>query len=144
MSFALDRRILHLMLPHRHHAPLRAPDLDQIFHALADPTRRSMVERLTTGPVSVSDLAAPHPMSLSAIAQHVQLLQDAGLVRSTKVGRVRIVELSADALDTAERWFSAHRARWGRRFDRLGLLLAEEPARPPSTQATRAKRRKKP
>jgi DNA-binding transcriptional ArsR family regulator len=99
--------------------------LDQVFHSLADPTRRAMVERLGAGPASVSELAAPFSVSLSAIGQHVQLLEASGLVRTAKVGRVRTVELVPDTLVAAERWFERHRQRWERRLDRLGALLAE-------------------
>lgn len=105
------------MLQHR--------SLDQIFHALADPTRRAIVERLAGGPASVSQLAEPFAVSLSAIGQHVHLLESSGLVRTSKVGRVRSVELVPDALVTAERWLARHREQWERRFDRLGELLAE-------------------
>jgi DNA-binding transcriptional ArsR family regulator len=105
---------------------LNHPSLDQIFHALADPTRRAIVERLTAGPASVSELAAPFAVTLSAIGQHLQLLESSGLVRSKKIGRVRTVELSSEALAAAERWFVRHRERWERRFDRLGALLAED------------------
>ena len=84
-----------------------------------------MVERLVGGPASVSELAEPFAVSLSAIGQHIQLLETSGLVRTTKAGRVRTVELTPDALAPAERWFASHRARWERRFDRLGEVLAE-------------------
>ena len=97
-----------------------------MFHALADPTRRAMVERLGSGPASVSELAAPFPMTLAAIGQHVQLLEESGLVRTSKVGRVRNVELQRETLAGAEQWFAAHRARWETRFDRLGALLVED------------------
>lgn len=99
--------------------------LDQVFHALADPTRRAMVERLTAGSASVSELAAPFSVSLSAIGQHVHLLGASGLVRTVKTGRVRTVELVPDALVATERWFASHRERWERRLDSLGKLLAE-------------------
>jgi len=104
---------------------LQHPPLDRVFHALADPTRRAIVERLAAGPASVSKLAAPFSVSLSAIGQHVQLLETSGLVRTIKVGRVRTVELLPDALAAAERWFENHRKGWERRFDRLGELLLE-------------------
>lgn len=100
--------------------------LDQVLHALADPTRRAMVERLSSGPTSVSELGEPFEVSLSAIGQHLRVLEASGLVRSRKTGRVRIVELSPDALKAAERWFTSHRQRWERRLDRLGALLAED------------------
>lgn len=99
--------------------------LDQVFHALADPTRRQMVERLGAGPASVSELGAPFSVSLSAIGQHLRVLEASGLVRSRKAGRVRTVELSPEALTRAERWFTSHRRRWERRLDRLGALLEE-------------------
>lgn len=115
---------------------LQQQSLDQVFHALADPTRRAMVERLIRGPASVSELAAPFPVSLAAIGQHVQLLEARGLVRTAKVGRVRTVELAPDALAAAERWFARHRERWERRFDRLGTLLAEpdDDTKPPRSK----------
>jgi DNA-binding transcriptional ArsR family regulator len=104
---------------------LQYVELDRVFHALADPTRRAMVERLMAGPASVSELAEPFPVSLSAIGQHVHLLEESGLVRSRKAGRTRTVELAPQALQAAERWFAQHRQRWERRLDRLGALLAE-------------------
>ncbi|HZS41578.1 MAG TPA: metalloregulator ArsR/SmtB family transcription factor [Polyangia bacterium] len=109
---------------------LQHASLDRVFHALADPTRRAMVERLIAGPTSVSKLAAPFDVSLSAIGQHVRLLETSGLVRSIKVGRVRTVELVPKTLAAAERWFANHRAIWERRLDRLGALL-EEPDQDP-------------
>lgn len=104
---------------------LQHHSLDRIFHALADPTRRAMVERLTAGPASVSALAEPFAVSLTAIGQHVHLLESCCLVRTKKTGRVRTVELVPGALAAAERWFTSHREQWERRFDRLGELLAE-------------------
>jgi DNA-binding transcriptional ArsR family regulator len=104
---------------------LQHPALDHVFHALGDPTRRAIIERLAAGPRSVSELAAPFPVSLSAIGQHVHFLESSGLVHTVKVGRVRTVELLPDALSAAERWFANHRQRWERRLDRLGELLQE-------------------
>ena len=104
---------------------LQRQSIDQVFHALGDPTRRAIVERLVAGPASVSSLAEPFEVSLSAIGQHVQVLESSGLVRTRKAGRVRTVELVPAALAAAERWFTSHRARWERRFDRLGALLDE-------------------
>src|SRR5688572_14498084 len=103
-----------------------SPQLDQVFQALADPTRRAVVERLARGPASVSELKAPFEMTLSAIGQHLRLLEEAGLVSSHKQGRVRTVELVPERLALAERWFERHRARWSERLDRLGALLFEE------------------
>jgi DNA-binding transcriptional ArsR family regulator len=97
--------------------------IDRVFHALADPTRRAMVERLAAGPLSVTELALPFSLTLSAVGQHVQALEASGLVRSKKRGRVRTVELSQATLSLAEHWFERHRTRWERRLDRLGELL---------------------
>jgi DNA-binding transcriptional ArsR family regulator len=99
--------------------------LDRVFHALADPSRRIMLERLSRGPASVSQLAEPLAMSLAAVVQHVQVLEASGLVRSEKVGRVRTCHIEPDVLQTAEHWISARRTVWARRLDRLGEYLAE-------------------
>ncbi len=103
----------------------RAASLDQVFHALADPTRRAMIERLTRGPASVSELAAPFAMSLPAVVQHLQVLEAAGLVRTEKVGRVRTCRVEPTALRAAEGWLAGQRTTWETRLDRLGELLAE-------------------
>jgi DNA-binding transcriptional ArsR family regulator len=100
--------------------------LDRVFHALSDPSRRSIVDRLTQGPASVSDLAAPLPMSLPGVLQHLQVLEESGLVRSEKVGRVRTCRIEAAALRPAERWINDRRAAWEDRLDRLGAYLAEQ------------------
>src|SRR5690349_443145 len=100
--------------------------LDSLFHALADPARREMVERLTRGPASVSELAKPLAMSLPAVVQHLQVLEGSGLVRSEKVGRVRTCHIEPKALRTAEHWISERRTMWERRLDRLGEILAEQ------------------
>ncbi len=104
--------------------------LDLMFQALADPTRRFMVERLSRGPASVSELAKPLAMSLPAVVQHLQVLQASGLVRSEKVGRVRTCRIEPAALRTAEEWIAARRAVWERRLDRLGEYLAAQPDEP--------------
>ncbi len=104
--------------------------LDLMYHALADRTRRVMVERLSRGPASVSELAGPLAMSLSAVVQHLQVLEASGLVRSEKVGRVRTCRIEPEALSMAERWINERRAAWERRLDRLGELLAEHPQEP--------------
>jgi DNA-binding transcriptional ArsR family regulator len=101
-----------------------------MFHALADPTRRVIVERLTRGPASVSELARPLPMSLPAVVQHLQVLEASGLVASEKVGRVRTCRIETKALRTAEQWITERRTGWERRFDRLGDFLAEHPDEP--------------
>ena len=99
--------------------------LDGAFQALADPSRRSMVARLSRGPASVSELAAPLEMSLPAVAQHLDVLQRSGLVRSEKVGRVRTCRLEPAPLRAVERWIAAHRADLESRLDRLGDVLDE-------------------
>jgi DNA-binding transcriptional ArsR family regulator len=98
-------------------------DLDRVFQALGDPGRRGMVEQLTRGPASVSELARPLAMSLTAVLQHVQVLEASGLVRSEKSGRVRTCRLDSDVLHSAEGWFSARRALWEQRLDNLGDYL---------------------
>lgn len=109
--------------------------LDLAFQALSDPTRRIMIERLSRGPASVSELAQPLDMTLSAVVQHLAVLEASGLVRSRKVGRVRTCRIEPAMLTAAERWIGERRASWERRFDRLGALLAEseEPASPTPT-----------
>jgi len=99
--------------------------LDLAFQALADPTRRAMIERLGAGPVSVSDLARPLAMTLPAVLQHLHVLEAGGLVRSEKVGRVRTCRIEPAALQAAESWISERRTQWMRRLDRLGDYLAE-------------------
>jgi DNA-binding transcriptional ArsR family regulator len=97
--------------------------LDLAFQALSDPARRTMLERLSKGPASVSDLAQPLDMSLPAVMQHLSVLEGAGLVRSQKVGRVRTCEIAPQALDTVERWITERRTEWQHRLDRLGAYL---------------------
>jgi DNA-binding transcriptional ArsR family regulator len=111
----------------------QAPALDLMFHALSDPSRRLMLERLTRGPATVSDLARPFAMSLPAVVQHLQVLEASGLVASEKVGRVRTCRVAPDALRTAERWISERRTTWEQRLDRLGEILVEHPITPSST-----------
>ena len=98
-------------------------DVDRLFHALADPARRAMVERLSRGPAPVSELARPLPMSLPAAMQHLGVLEAAGLVRSTKTGRVRTCAIEPQALGLIEQWISARRTEWERRLDRLDDYL---------------------
>ena len=102
-------------------------DLDRVFQALADPGRRGMMERLSQGPASVSELAGPLDMSLAAVLQHVQVLEASGLVRSQKTGRTRTCSINPAALRSAEQWISARRALWERRLDRLGEFLEASP-----------------
>jgi DNA-binding transcriptional ArsR family regulator len=105
----------------------RLSSVDPLFHALADPTRRSMVERLARGPASVSELAGPLSMSLSAVVQHLAILEASGLVWSEKVGRVRTCSIEPSALSLAEQWIVQRRAEWERRFDRLDTYLVSLP-----------------
>ena len=115
--------------------------LDAVFHALADPTRRAMLARLSVGPATVSELALPFSMSLSAVTQHVKLLEGSGLVTTVKQGRVRTVELSPETLARTEQWLRAHRAHWERRLDRLGALLSEsDPLHDDDTPPTKARK----
>jgi DNA-binding transcriptional ArsR family regulator len=104
--------------------------LDLMFHALADGGRRAMIDRLSRGPASVSELAEPLDMSLSAVVQHLHVLEASGLVRSEKIGRVRTCRIESEALSLAEQWINERRALWQRRLDRLGHILAE-PAQDP-------------
>jgi DNA-binding transcriptional ArsR family regulator len=97
--------------------------VDRVLHALADPSRRLIVERLISAPASVSELARPLPMSLPAVVQHLQVLEDSGLVVSEKVGRVRTCRVEPAALRPVERWVIAQRSTWERRLDRLGQYL---------------------
>ena len=120
-------------------AALHSAALDQVFQALCDPARRGMVDRLCRGPASVSELAKPLSMTLSAVVQHLQVLEASGLVRSQKEGRVRTCHIEAAALQDAERWIASRRSQWENRFDRLGEYLAEQErtAKPP--KKTRAR-----
>jgi DNA-binding transcriptional ArsR family regulator len=100
--------------------------LDRMFHALADPSRRAMVDRLSKGPATVSELAQPFAMTLAAVVQHLKVLEDGGLVHSQKEGRVRTCRLHAGALASAEQWIGKRRALWEKRLDRLAEVLDEE------------------
>ena len=100
-------------------------DLDRTFQALADKSRRSMVERLTLGPASVSELAKPLAMSLAAVVQHVQVLEACGIVRTQKVGRTRLCRIEPAAMTAAEQWITDRRRGWEVRLDRLGVILNE-------------------
>ncbi|HEY2511552.1 MAG TPA: metalloregulator ArsR/SmtB family transcription factor [Polyangiaceae bacterium] len=116
--------------------------VDRVFHALAEPTRRAIVEQLSRGPSSVSDLAKPFDMTLAAVVQHLQVLEESGLVTSEKVGRVRTCRIEPAGLSVAAQWIEDRRALWERRLDRLGEILAEgeEPSQPNRNN----KKRKKP
>ena len=102
-----------------------APDLNRVFQALADPGRRLMVERLSRGPASVSELGRPLDMSLAAVLQHVQVLEASGLIRSQKAGRSRICSINPVALRSAEDWIAGRRTIVERHIDRLGEYLAQ-------------------
>jgi DNA-binding transcriptional ArsR family regulator len=106
--------------------------LNLVFQALADPTRRLLLDRLTRGPASVSELAQPFAMSLPAIVQHLHLLEASGLVRTEKVGRVRTCHIETAPLRNAEHWIGERRTNWERRFDRLGEILASSPPAAPA------------
>ena len=100
--------------------------LDKAFAALADPTRRAMIERLARGPASVSALAAPLPMSLAGAMLHLKVLEDSGLVTSSKQGRVRTCQVDPKMLSQVERWVADRRALWESSLDRLGKFLEED------------------
>jgi DNA-binding transcriptional ArsR family regulator len=101
------------------------PDIDLVFHALGDPSRRAIVEKLSQGPLSVSRLAEPFGITLAAVVQHLQVLEESGLVQTEKIGRVRTCRIEPAGLSAAEKWIAERRSVWERRFDRLGDLLAE-------------------
>jgi DNA-binding transcriptional ArsR family regulator len=97
--------------------------VDDVFHALGDPTRRAILERLSQGPISVSRLAEPLDITLAAVVQHLQVLEESGLVRTEKTGRIRTCQIEPAGLSVAERWIGERRSIWERRLDRLGKLL---------------------
>jgi DNA-binding transcriptional ArsR family regulator len=107
-----------------------APDLDRVFQALGDPGRRLMVERLSLGPASVSELGRPLDMSLAAVLQHVQVLEACGLIRSAKLGRTRTCSINQAALRSSESWIADRRTVVERRLDRLGEYLADTAGQP--------------
>jgi DNA-binding transcriptional ArsR family regulator len=100
--------------------------VERAFHALAEPTRRAIVEQLSAGPSTVSALAEPFDMSLAAVMQHLRVLEESGIIRTQKVGRVRTCRLEPAGLNVAAQWIADRRALWERRFDRLGEILAEQ------------------
>jgi DNA-binding transcriptional ArsR family regulator len=103
----------------------KKPSIDRVFHALGDPSRRAIVEKLSQGPISVSRLAEPLDITLAAVVQHLQVLEESGLVQTEKVGRVRTCSLEPAGLSVLQQWIGDRRSMWERRFDRLGDLLAE-------------------
>jgi len=120
---------------------LKHTAIDESFRALAEPTRRIMVERLARGPATVSELAAPFDMTLAAVVQHLQVLEESGLIQSEKVGRVRTCRLDPAGLKPLADWVAARRSLVERQLDRLGQLLMEpEPAAPRCRQRKEGKR----
>ena len=100
-------------------------DIDRLFHALGDPTRRAILDRLSEGPLSVSRLATPLEITVTAVAQHLQVLEESGLVHTEKLGRVRTCRIETAGFSALERWVRDHRSMWERRLDRLDDLLTE-------------------
>jgi DNA-binding transcriptional ArsR family regulator len=103
----------------------KKPDIDRVFHALGDPSRRAILEKLSAGPISVSQLAEPLDITLAAVVQHLQVLEESGLVQTEKAGRVRTCRIEPAGFSAAEKWIGDRRSLWERRLDRLGDLLAE-------------------
>jgi DNA-binding transcriptional ArsR family regulator len=105
--------------------PRKKTDIHRVFHALGDPTRRIIMEKLTAGPISVSQLANPLGITLAAVVQHLQVLEESGLVHTEKLGRVRTCRIDPIGLNVAEKWIADRRSIWENRLDRLGHLLTE-------------------
>ncbi len=101
------------------------PDVDGVFHALGDPTRRAILERLSQGPDSVSCLAKPLSITLAAVVQHLHVLEESGLVATEKLGRIRTCRIDAAGLSVAAQWIADRRIPWERRLDRLADILAD-------------------
>jgi DNA-binding transcriptional ArsR family regulator len=108
----------------------QAAGTHRIFHALGDPTRRAIVERLSEAPISVSQLAEPLAITLAAVVQHLQILEESGLVRTEKTGRVRTCRIEPKGFSLMEKWIQDRKTAWERRFDRLGEMLAEPDDKP--------------
>ena len=104
---------------------VRAADTDDVFHALANPTRRKVLERLSTGPATVSELAAPFDMQLPSFVQHLSVLERSRLVRSSKRGRVRTYEIAPERLMVVEDWLTARRRQWEARLDRFDRYITQ-------------------
>ena len=112
--------------------------VDRVFHALADPTRRAILEQLSRGAASVSDLARPLDVTLAAVVQHLQVLEESGVVRTSKVGRVRSCQIDPSGLRLAERWIAERRSLWEQRFDRLAALVEDQPRPSPKAKKVRS------
>jgi DNA-binding transcriptional ArsR family regulator len=106
------------------------PQIDRLFHALGDPTRRAMLGILSRGPISVTRLAEPLGITLTAVGQHLQILEESELVRTEKVGRVRTCRIEPAGFTHLEKWIKDHRTHWELSLDRLGKFLAEEDEKP--------------
>jgi DNA-binding transcriptional ArsR family regulator len=106
--------------------PNQSTDLGRVFQALSDPTRRAVLEKLSRGPAAMSELAQPFSMALPSFSQHLGVLEDCGLVRSTKAGRVRTFELAPQALKAAEGWLAKQRVLWARRLDQFDDYVKEQ------------------
>jgi DNA-binding transcriptional ArsR family regulator len=106
--------------------PTSQEQIDKLFHALGDPTRRSILDALVERPASVSKLAEPLGITLTAVIQHLEILEDAGLVHTEKLGRVRVCRLEPGGFGALEQWIRKHRTAWERNLDRLGEMLGEE------------------
>lgn len=101
-------------------------DIGRVFHALGDPTRRAIVDRLSAAPSSVSHLAAPLDITVTAVAQHLAVLEACGLVKTQKVGRVRTCRIESAGFDALQNWIGEHRTLWERRLDALGDMLDDD------------------
>jgi len=106
------------------------PTIDRIFRALGDPTRRAMIEKLGAAPISVSRLAEPFGITLAAVVQHIQILEECGLVQTEKHGRVRTCRIQPAGLQVAAQWIAERKSPWELRLDKLGELLAEPEQNP--------------
>lgn len=106
--------------------PSSRPSVDRVFHALGDATRRAILEMVSEGPVSVSRLAEPLDITLAAVVQHLQILEESGLIHTEKIGRVRTCRIESAGLSVAEQWIGDRRSVWERRLDRLGELLESD------------------
>jgi DNA-binding transcriptional ArsR family regulator len=110
--------------------PKPQPQIDRLFHALGDPTRRAMLDLLSRGPITATGLAEPLGITLTAVGQHLQILEDCELVRTEKVGRVRTCRIEPAGFTQLEKWIKDHRTHWELSLDRLGKFLAEEDETP--------------